>query len=210
MLPPPPTLPRSLLQTPQFILLSHDDHITVTSLNAARSTVNQFVNPGGCNVPLTWFVSGGSSTNCAIARRLLASNHGAPPLLLPAVVGAGLHAGGMPGSHCRPIALRHCLAEIASHTLAHAQLVPGAINITDQIAAQRAWLNTTCGLPLEKMVGFRAPYLVGAGRRAGLAGGQGRLAGRLAGGALFRQLGAGTAAPSRFMRVRWAATPLQR
>ncbi len=31
--------------------------------------------PYRCNVPFTWFVSGGSGTNCGTAQRLLADNH---------------------------------------------------------------------------------------------------------------------------------------
>ena len=73
-------LARCLPQTPQFILLSHDDAVTVTSNVRVRAVVDnqQFTNPNGCNVPFTWFLSGGAGTNCGIARRLLQDNHGKP------------------------------------------------------------------------------------------------------------------------------------
>ncbi|PRW55955.1 hypothetical protein C2E21_5091 [Chlorella sorokiniana] len=62
-------------QAPQFVLLSHDDAIAVTTNAAVRAVVNQFKNPGGCNVPFTFFTSGGSGSNCATVQRLLADNH---------------------------------------------------------------------------------------------------------------------------------------
>ena len=39
---------RSSPQTPQFVLLSHDDAISVAANAAVRGVVNQFKNPGGC------------------------------------------------------------------------------------------------------------------------------------------------------------------
>ena len=54
--PPPPLRPLTasslcsllpLPQTPQFVLLSHDDTITVAANAAVRGIVQQFSNPGG-------------------------------------------------------------------------------------------------------------------------------------------------------------------
>lgn len=55
-------------------------------------------------------------------------------------------------------------AEIATHTLTHASLVPGAVNITYQIDAQRRWLHEACGIPLDKMRASRG-CARGAARR---------------------------------------------
>ena len=52
-------------------------------------------------------------------------------------------------------------AEIATHTFSHVQLLAGSVNITDEVQKQRLYLNVTCGIPLEHMRSFRAPYLVG-------------------------------------------------
>lgn len=50
--------------------------------------------------------------------------------------------------------------EIALHTVHHPPLVPTFPNMTEEIMGVRIWLNQTCGIPLEEMRGFRAPYLV--------------------------------------------------
>lgn len=145
------TLSPAPLQTPQFVVLSHDDAITVTTKNAVHGVVNQFANSNGCaghesgwllgalrkgsrpangllalgrprclatpthpalsptlcscNVPFTFFTSGGAGSNCAIMRRLLADNH-----------------------------------ELATHTLAHVGLAPGAagVDITAQVVPAAA------------------------------------------------------------------------
>ena len=57
--------------------------------------------------------------------------------------------------------------EIATHTFSHAALTPGSVNITDQIQSQITFLNQTCAIPLEAMVGFRAPYLVSSTQLVG-------------------------------------------
>ena len=36
---------------------------------------------------------------------------------------------------------------------------PGPGNLTHEMLGVRTWLNETCGIPLEDMVGFRCPYL---------------------------------------------------
>jgi LysM repeat protein len=51
--------------------------------------------------------------------------------------------------------------EIALHTQHHAPLVVNFQgDLKEEMLGVRAWLNTTCGIPLEEIVGFRAPYLV--------------------------------------------------
>lgn len=49
--------------------------------------------------------------------------------------------------------------EIAIHTVNHAQLDPGMLGMEQEIMGARDDL-VQCGIPKEKMVGFRAPYLV--------------------------------------------------
>ena len=53
-------------------------------------------------------------------------------------------------------------SEIALHTVDHLPLsdpFPGPGNLTHEMLGVRTWLNETCGIPLEDMVGFRCPYL---------------------------------------------------
>jgi LysM repeat protein len=55
-------------------------------------------------------------------------------------------------------------SEIAVHTVNHLRLDPsfagGEQAMADEMFGVRAWLNTSCGIPLEDLVGFRAPYLI--------------------------------------------------
>jgi peptidoglycan/xylan/chitin deacetylase (PgdA/CDA1 family) len=51
--------------------------------------------------------------------------------------------------------------EIALHTVNHVPLVtPFTGDLKNEMLGVRNWLNTTCGIPLEEMIGFRHPYLV--------------------------------------------------
>lgn len=51
--------------------------------------------------------------------------------------------------------------EIALHTVHHPPLVPNFNgDLKTEMLGVRTWLNTTCGIPLDEMVGYRMPYLV--------------------------------------------------
>ena len=55
-------------------------------------------------------------------------------------------------------------SEIAIHTVTHKRLDPsfagGEDAMREEMFGVRAWLNTECGIPLEDLRGFRAPYLI--------------------------------------------------
>lgn len=55
-------------------------------------------------------------------------------------------------------------SEIALHTVNHNRLYPnyqgGKPALLEEMFGVRKWLNEECGIPLEDLVGFRAPYLV--------------------------------------------------
>lgn len=59
-----------------------------------------------------------------------------------------------PRACVRPL-VAACPAEIATHTVHHVAN-PNA----SEIVGAREWLNETAGIPKEKVVGFRAPYLI--------------------------------------------------
>lgn len=50
--------------------------------------------------------------------------------------------------------------EIALHTVHHYALVPDLPGMEQEIMGVKNYLNATCGIPNEAMVGFRSPYLV--------------------------------------------------
>lgn len=60
--------------TPQFILLTHDDAINALADKVIRSITDQHTNPNGCNVPATWFTLQ-TGTDCTLTRRLYDQNH---------------------------------------------------------------------------------------------------------------------------------------
>ncbi len=55
-------------------------------------------------------------------------------------------------------------SEIAVHTVTHKRLDPnfagGVDAMEEEMFGVRTWLNIECGIPLEDLVGFRAPYLI--------------------------------------------------
>ena len=67
-----------------------------------------------------------------------------------------------PPNHCDLVKeLWQAGHEIALHTRDHIRLDPPIdANKTDQILSVRVWLNETCGIPFEDMVGMRDPFLV--------------------------------------------------
>ena len=111
-------------ETPQFILITHDDAINPLSDKVIRSVTNGRVNPNGCNVPATWFTLQLGS-DCAFVKKLWEQNH-----------------------------------EIALHTVTHAALYLNYEGKEAEMMGVQEWLNSTCGIPLEDLVGYRTPYLV--------------------------------------------------
>ena len=73
---PSPNAPKGLLksQTPQFVLITHDDAVTPLSDSLMRQLTDGFENANGCNVPATWFVSN-QGTECPLVKQLHADNH---------------------------------------------------------------------------------------------------------------------------------------
>ncbi|GAB4813456.1 hypothetical protein N2152v2_000502 [Parachlorella kessleri] len=105
--------------TPQFIVLTNDDAVTVVTSPVILNITERHTNANGCKMPATWFVSQ-NFTDCSMVQKMYERGD-----------------------------------EIASHTITH----PANPNATE-IVGQRLWLNQTCGIPLEDVVGFRAPYLL--------------------------------------------------
>ena len=111
-------------ETPQFILLTHDDAINPFSNKVMRAVTDGRVNPNGCNAPATWFTLQQGS-DCGTVKRLWEDNH-----------------------------------EIALHTVNHVALYINFEGKKEEMLGVRQWLNQTCGIPLEDLVGYRVPYLV--------------------------------------------------
>lgn len=112
-------------QTPQFVLLTHDDAVNAYSNKVVRAITDKYKNPNGCNMPATWFTLQ-TGTDCTIAKTLWSQNH-----------------------------------EIALHTINHVPLIPNFNgNLVNEMLGVRTWLNQTCGIPLDDMIGYRNPYLI--------------------------------------------------
>jgi len=105
--------------TPQFIVITNDDAITVTTMPVIVNIVDKYANRNGCPVPATWYISV-NYTDPALVQEVYMKGH-----------------------------------EIATHTMNHVTL-PGI----DEIVGAKLWLNQTARVPLEKIKGFRAPFLV--------------------------------------------------
>ncbi|KAL4424145.1 hypothetical protein ABPG75_001446 [Micractinium tetrahymenae] len=105
--------------TPQFVVLTNDDAITVTTMPVILDITSKAYNPQGCEIPATWFVSQ-NYTDYHLVQEVYMKNH-----------------------------------EIATHTLYH---VPNPDLF--QIVGMKLWLNQTAHVPLEKIRGFRAPFLM--------------------------------------------------
>ncbi|KAH7622737.1 hypothetical protein Ndes2526B_g03576 [Nannochloris sp. 'desiccata'] len=60
--------------TPQFILLTHDDAVNALSNKVMRSISDKHTNPNGCNMPITWYVLQ-LGTDCSTAKKLWEQNH---------------------------------------------------------------------------------------------------------------------------------------
>jgi len=111
--------------TPQFILITHDDAINPFSNKVMRSITDVHTNPNGCNVPATWYTLEEGS-ECATAKKLWEENH-----------------------------------EIALHTVNHTPLSLGYKgDMVKEMLDVRTWLNQTCGIPMDDILGYRTPFLV--------------------------------------------------
>ncbi|PSC74660.1 carbohydrate esterase family 4 [Micractinium conductrix] len=106
-------------EVPQFVVLTNDDAITVTTKPVIMDITKSAYNPQGCAIPATWFVSQ-NYTDYHLVQEVYMANH-----------------------------------EIASHTLHHVA-DPDLL----QIVGMKLWLNQTAHVPLEKIRGFRAPFLM--------------------------------------------------
>ncbi|KAL4853807.1 hypothetical protein ACK3TF_005288 [Chlorella vulgaris] len=104
---------------PQFVVLTNDDAITVTTAPVIVGITSTHNNPQGCEIPATWFVSM-NYTDYHLVQEVYMKNH-----------------------------------EIATHTLYHV-----ADPDLFQIVGMKLWLNQTAHVPLEKLRGFRAPFLM--------------------------------------------------
>lgn len=60
--------------TPQFVIITHDDAIDATANRAVRSLTDGYKNSNGCNVAATWFVTQ-AGTDCNLAKKLWQENH---------------------------------------------------------------------------------------------------------------------------------------
>lgn len=60
--------------TPQFVLITHDDSVNTLQNRLVRTVTDGFKNPNGCNVPATWFALK-DKTNCTFVQQLLNDNH---------------------------------------------------------------------------------------------------------------------------------------
>ncbi|PSC74206.1 left border a [Micractinium conductrix] len=60
--------------TPQFVLITHDDSVNALQNRLVRTMTDGFKNPNGCNVPATWFALK-DKTNCTLVQQLLKDNH---------------------------------------------------------------------------------------------------------------------------------------
>lgn len=60
--------------TPQFVIITHDDAIDATANRAVRSLTDGYKNSNGCNVAATWFVTQ-AGTDCTLAKKLWQENH---------------------------------------------------------------------------------------------------------------------------------------
>lgn len=114
--------------TPQFIVITHDDAITADTNKGIRAIIDQHTNRNGCNVPATFYVLT-LGTQCELTKLFWEQN-----------------------------------SEISIHSSTHVPLTPPLLDNPKKLAAEmfgaRTFLNETCGIPLEDMVGFRAPLLV--------------------------------------------------
>lgn len=61
-------------ETPQFVLITHDDAVTDLANNVVRGITDPHKNPNGCNVPATWFVTQ-SGSECEYIKKLYDENH---------------------------------------------------------------------------------------------------------------------------------------
>ena len=61
-------------ETPQFILLTHDDAISTLANTVVRTVTDGRNNPDGCNVVATWFTTS-TGTECDLAKGLFDQNH---------------------------------------------------------------------------------------------------------------------------------------
>ncbi|KAL4444896.1 hypothetical protein ABPG77_003946 [Micractinium sp. CCAP 211/92] len=115
-------------ETPQFIVLTHDDAITADTNTGIRAIIDKHTNRNGCNMPATFYVLE-VGTRCELAKAFWEEN-----------------------------------SEIAIHSKTHLPITDpfpgGPSKMRDEMFHARTFLNETCGIPLEDMVGYRAPQLV--------------------------------------------------
>lgn len=104
---------------PQFVVLTNDDAVTITTQPVILDITNQHTNPNGCKIPATWFVSV-NYTDYHLVQEAYMLGH-----------------------------------EIATHTVNHV-----ADPDIMEIVGAKLWLNQTAHVPLEKIKGFRAPFLI--------------------------------------------------
>jgi peptidoglycan/xylan/chitin deacetylase (PgdA/CDA1 family) len=112
-----PKMPLSAKETPQFVLLSHDDEIN-------ENTYNAFERVGICNSKITFFLMW-KRIDCRYVRAFHNAGH-----------------------------------EIALHTVNHLHLTGVPLDSLEyEMLGVRQLVHEKCGIPLEDMVGFRAPFL---------------------------------------------------
>lgn len=61
-------------ETPQFILITHDDAVNAFSNKVVRQVIDKHTNPNGCNVPATWYTLQQGS-DCNIIKNLWEQNN---------------------------------------------------------------------------------------------------------------------------------------
>ncbi len=152
-------------ETPQIITITHDDAVNPLSNKVVKAVIDKHTNPNGCNVPATWFTLQKVRLRCATRPAIGSNSPNHQITNSPTHQLTNSPTFDCQGSDCETIKnLYNENSEIAIHTVSHMRLDPnfegGREAMEQEMFGVRAWLNTECGIPLEDLVGFRAPYLI--------------------------------------------------
>ena len=171
--------------TPQIITITHDDAVNPLSNKVVKAVIDKHTNPNGTfsslypqgigdggsfsiPIPISIARGGGASTCSPRTTSPTLSPRARMPVPTAPPAGCNVPATWFTlqsGSDCATVKkLYDENSEIAIHTSNHLRLDPnfagGPDAMEEEMFGVRKWLNTGCGIPLEDLCGFRAPYLI--------------------------------------------------
>lgn len=117
--------------TPQFLVITHDDAINDISNSAIRGITGKLKNPNGCQAAATWFTIK-NGTDCKLAKSLFNDGH--------------------------EIAM-HTLDHYKTGPTFNPPAWNSKVSLETEMIGVRDWLAGSCDIPSDLIVGFRGPFL---------------------------------------------------